>query len=1315
MNNTAVVTGNRINNMNLNIISMAENKMDADKVWLMNNYCGKCQACLKKDNCGKCRFCKDNPKFGGPNILKRKCMDKVCVKAIKEYQGELHAESSIKRKTMRTGKILLVKRMRTAPTDISKMYKCVKSGCGFVTNTVERMFSHKQTCDSKHEVNVNVTPVAKTAPVLNPPGLTPMVTEEDDRQCVLCPEIVADKLSMKKHILDHYKEYLLPLMPRNFHLYAKTPYKCSYCNADLQNEQNLLWHYAFTHNHIMMYTNEHELEGKVVKRGTKSHTGGETNSKKDSNIGSTVEASSVPVGSELTTRSEYPPSEDPPTQTPPLLDTTSSGKTNTAPLNSTVPGTLKFQVPGSDGSVQKFPVELKMPEVATLSKQPLTQILKPEFVAVPRANTDLDVAADSNIDKGPVGDIENSEPHVSITCSKHEECSYAGFCDGNKCKYCGEEFLKSDEFIKHLQAEPKRQCLLCPMETKTKKQKAKNYTSIEMRNHVLLHYSAHLTPSLPNERPYRCPDCGIDQGKRSKLLEHYAFVHKNILMYSNERELQGRLVWKGVPCTYGSSGLMATEAHGTGKMYNYNKCGISSARKSHLKVDMAEIVGPSEGVADNVSKKYLEDEIKAIENQSKTESEKGKYCESIPCLEPKSTWLIGGAHKKCRNDAYLDNGGYKCPFCSKKFSERGSFLMHIQGTSKRQCVICPKVIENKNNMRDHILTHYKAKLIVSLPSNKLLVCPDCGEEFGSNATILLRHYAFDHNHIEQYTNHYELEGKLVIKGVHCESGNEPVDDQKRYKCAMSDRSYIANSPDEIKSHCATSHDANKAQQRNSEVTDKNSMNSKRYKCAKPGCGFVSKSIEDMVVHKKSCAINQAPTQLPGGNAEMPKENAKESSPAIMQPLTVGNLSNAVINQEKEQLENLVIPRRRGDQFECTVCIFSSTSFPVVRDHVIDCHWPFAVWSKMELQAVNSLVISSKRKSTVTCSICKCSYSDTAISLRDLRNHIQEKHPDKVQDALRSIKDSLTFPPVDHSNDPSNQLTVKVTIPILDETEKSLNLKKAKDDDTVVEEKVDLHDPDPSPIQPLSTLSKLTNQDPTTDPVPVVKSTKPKQVCERRDYKDFHSLPGKLTGWAFKCNICEHVTAKKANMETHLKAVHYKIKDYKCTLCTYATSRHNYLTKHMKEKHGKIISSNKPGPKKGAGSKTKEFDCNKEQEISIDTTESKQVLLKSDNFVKSPISPSEQSNISSNEVDRLMQSLTPLPEHEIQPIVQELELPQQQTQLPCEDVNSIKSDCSDSGMNEFTSEEKNVEQTSLSVSDSNTGMTCETREFAFDEL
>ena len=82
-----------------------------------------------------------------------------------------------------------IKRMRIAPSDISKMYKCVKSGCGFVTNTIERMSSHKQTCVTqldfdKNKNNSCITPGAKTASVLNPLGLTPVVKEEDDRQCV---------------------------------------------------------------------------------------------------------------------------------------------------------------------------------------------------------------------------------------------------------------------------------------------------------------------------------------------------------------------------------------------------------------------------------------------------------------------------------------------------------------------------------------------------------------------------------------------------------------------------------------------------------------------------------------------------------------------------------------------------------------------------------------------------------------------------------------------------------------------------------------------------------------------------------------------------------------------------------------------------------------------------------------------------------------------------------------------------------------------------------------------------------------------------
>ena len=47
---------------------------------LRNNYfCGKCDGCQRKDDCSKCRFCKDKPKFGGPNKLKKKCEERVCI------------------------------------------------------------------------------------------------------------------------------------------------------------------------------------------------------------------------------------------------------------------------------------------------------------------------------------------------------------------------------------------------------------------------------------------------------------------------------------------------------------------------------------------------------------------------------------------------------------------------------------------------------------------------------------------------------------------------------------------------------------------------------------------------------------------------------------------------------------------------------------------------------------------------------------------------------------------------------------------------------------------------------------------------------------------------------------------------------------------------------------------------------------------------------------------------------------------------------------------------------------------------------------
>ena len=71
-------------------------------------------------------------------------------------------------------------------------------------------------------------------------------------------------------------------------------------------------------------------------------------------------------------------------------------------------------------------------------------------------------------------------------------------------------------------------------------------------------------------------------------------------------------------------------------------------------------------------------------------------------------------------------------------------------------------------------------------------------------------------------------------------------------------------------------------------------------------------------------------------------------------------------------------------------------------------------------------------------------------------------------------------------------------------------------------------------------------------------------AEGKDYHQTDSL-------GYKCNLCDHVTQRRANMDIHVKAVHYKIRDYICSICGYATSRTNYLAHHMKKSHDKIIS------------------------------------------------------------------------------------------------------------------------------------------------
>ena len=278
----------------------------------------------------------------------------------------------------------------------SKTYKCAKAGCGYIANSIKDMLLHKQECGTtahmsnkepnpgtmeedvsncvtkinfgNKQKNSCITPVALTAPILNPAGLTPFIMGEDVRQCVLCFKVVGDKLRMKNHILEHYKSYLMPLPPKkgSFSLYNRMPYKCSYCSADLHFEQNLLWHYAFTHNLIKMYTNEEELEGKIVTKDTLTHIEDATNFTEGSRSGPT-DAFAQPDPLDVSLN---------PCKIADSMDSVKAEFSSETVLMTEMPSNTLFngngqaivqqQMPGSKGSVQQYPNDINMPEDAMI-------------------------------------------------------------------------------------------------------------------------------------------------------------------------------------------------------------------------------------------------------------------------------------------------------------------------------------------------------------------------------------------------------------------------------------------------------------------------------------------------------------------------------------------------------------------------------------------------------------------------------------------------------------------------------------------------------------------------------------------------------------------------------------------------------------------------------------------------------------------------------------------------------------------------------------------------------------------------------------
>ena len=106
----------------------------------------------------------------------------------------------------------------------------------------------------------------------------------------------------------------------------------------------------------------------------------------------------------------------------------------------------------------------------------------------------------------------------------------------------------------------------------------------------------------------------------------------------------------------------------------------------------------------------------------------------------------------------------KSAFSAKKDKEgpakkpRGS--SSVPEGSGRQCLRCPKIEKDKGAMKNHIINHYKDQMFLLLPTAKPFECPDC-EKPNRDKITLVRHWAYTHKHIYEYSNDDEIAGKYV--------------------------------------------------------------------------------------------------------------------------------------------------------------------------------------------------------------------------------------------------------------------------------------------------------------------------------------------------------------------------------------------------------------------------------------------------------------------------------------------------------------------------------------------------------------------------
>ena len=95
------------------------------------------------------------------------------------------------------------------------------------------------------------------------------------------------------------------------------------------------------------------------------------------------------------------------------------------------------------------------------------------------------------------------------------------------------------------------------------------------------------------------------------------------------------------------------------------------------------------------------------------------------------------------------------------------------------------------------------------------------------------------------------------------------------------------------------------QQKNAQLPDEMfDNNSKKYKCAKSGCGHITNSIKEMVSHKRYCIGSPGFGQLQRDNSEMPQMVAETQNGHEPIPVIVDNVVEPAVSKEDESKKSV---------------------------------------------------------------------------------------------------------------------------------------------------------------------------------------------------------------------------------------------------------------------------------------------------------------------------------------------------------------------------------------------------------------------------